>query len=534
MSKSTPNPPRPRITDSPVINGSRRTRWLEEVSANDAAIDLIVIGAGVTGCGVALDAATRGLKVVLVDKNDIAFGTSRWSSKLVHGGLRYLAKGDVGIAMRSARERGILMERTAPHLTAKLAQVIPVTDGTGPVGTLLPRMGFFAGDMLRIAAGTTATTLPRSRFITADEVKRLFPGISREGLKCGIKNFDGTLTDDARLVTALARTAVQYGATVITKLGVSHATGRSVTATDTLTGDSYELTAKAVVNATGVWAAHIDSGISIRPSRGTHLVLDADRLGNPSCSLTVPHPGSVSRFCFTLPGGPGRIYLGLTDDDAPGPIPDVPPAGDGDIDFLLGIFNPYLARPLARSEVLGTFTGLRPLLGAEGGGTADLSRKHATIINGDGVISIVGGKLTEYRFMAEQAVDTVVRHTRGLSAVGRCVTATIPLIGSPGNDGAPTANQRRMAGLPSTMLQRFGLEAPNLVDSCPIANPLEPVAESVPYTRAEIAWAITHEGALSAEDIVDRRTRIGMVASDRERCLPAVDNILDELSDHLA
>src|SRR5699024_4316553 len=294
-----------------------------------------------TGAGIALDAASRGLDVTLVDAHDLAFGTSRWSSKLAHGGLRYLTSGNVGIAHRSARERGILMERTAPHLVHALPQVVPVMGKIRPL-SLLPRVGFIAGDVLRMLAGTSSRTLPRSRTVSAAKVAELAAAARAGDVRFGFVNHDGQLVDDARLVVALARTAAGHGAKALTKVRATDATGTGATLTDELTGESVTVRAKAVVNATGVWAGDLADGISVRPSRGTHLVVDAAKLGNPTGSLTVAIPGSVNRFCFVLPAQLGRVYIGLTDEPAPGPIPDVPEAPEEDVDFLLGVINQAL------------------------------------------------------------------------------------------------------------------------------------------------------------------------------------------------
>ena len=215
---------------------------------------MIVIGGGITGTGIALDAASRGLTVALVEKHDLAFGTSRWSSKLVHGGLRYLATGNVGIARRSAVERGILMTRNAPHLVKAMPQLVPLLPSTGRAGRALVRTGFLAGDGLRRLAGTPASTLPRSRRVSAERAAEMVPAVRRDGLTGGLLAYDGQLIDDARLVTAVARTAAQHGARILTRVAASQATGTSVRLTDQRTGESFDVSARAVINATGVWA----------------------------------------------------------------------------------------------------------------------------------------------------------------------------------------------------------------------------------------------------------------------------------------
>ncbi|WP_298088455.1 glycerol-3-phosphate dehydrogenase/oxidase [uncultured Corynebacterium sp.] len=504
-----------------ALNAARRSADWSNLAAGHEP-DLLVIGAGVTGAGIALDAASRGLDVTLIDAHDLAFGTSRWSSKLAHGGLRYLASGNVGIAHRSARERGILMERTAPHLVHALPQVVPVMGKIRPL-SLLPRVGFIAGDVLRMLAGTSSRTLPRSRTVSAAKVAELAPPVRAGDVRFGFVNHDGQLVDDARLVVALARTAAGHGAKVLTKVRATDATGTGATLTDELTGESVTVRAKAVVNATGVWAGDLADGISVRPSRGTHLVVDAAKLGNPTGSLTVAIPGSVNRFCFVLPAQLGRVYIGLTDEPAPGPIPDVPEAPEEDVDFLLGVINQALETPLTREDVIGTFAGLRPLIDTGDGDTADLSREHAIITGDDGLITVTGGKLTEYRLMAEQTVDAVVGRT-GLPAA-ECATARLPLVGAPG--ALDEATGPRRSSLPTSLRRRFGREAETVVDSCALERPLDPVSPGIDVTRAEFAWHVTHEGALTVGDILDRRSRIGLVAVDREAALPAAEEALE-------
>lgn len=510
-----------------ALNASRRkAEWqaLADAAERGEGPDLVVIGAGITGSGIALDAASRGLSTVLIDAHDLAFGTSRWSSKLAHGGLRYLATGNVGIARRSARERGILMEVTAPHLTHTLPQVVPVMNCFAPLTRILPRMGFLAGDFLRIIAGTRSSTLPLSRTVSAKKVVELSPTVRAKDVKFGYVNNDGQLLDDARLVTAVARTAASYGAKVLTKVSCVEATGSHATLKDELTGETIKLPAKAVVNATGVWAGNVDKSIKVRPSRGTHIVLDAAKLGNPKGSLTVPVPGYTNRFCFVLPADLGRVYIGLTDESAPGPIPDVPEVPEEDIDFLLDVINQALETPLTRDDIDGAFAGLRPLIDSGEGDTADLSREHALLTADNGLISITGGKLTEYRLMAEQTVDLVVKRIGAVTP--DCYTDRIPLIGAETSNLAKARAAAVRGELPQSMVARYGSESLELVKECPLPHPLRRVADDVDVTRAEFAWQVTHEGALSVDDILDRRTRIGLVAADREKCIAAAEEAL--------
>ncbi|MGV0848594.1 glycerol-3-phosphate dehydrogenase/oxidase [Mycolicibacterium phlei] len=484
-------------------------------------VDVLVIGGGITGVGIALDAATRGLSVALVEKHDLAFGTSRWSSKLVHGGLRYLATGNVGIARRSAIERGILMTRNAPHLVMAMPQLVPLLPSMKPLSRALVRTGFLAGDGLRRLAGTPASTLPRSRRIDARRAAELAPTVRRDGLDGAFLAYDGQLIDDARLVTAVARTAAQHGARILTRVAASNATGTSVTLTDQLSGESFEVSARAVINAAGVWAGQVDPSIKLRPSRGTHLVFDAAAFGNPVAALTVPIPGELNRFVFAMPEQLGRVYLGLTDEDAPGPIPDVPEPTAQEIRFLLDTVNTALDTALTEADVRGAYAGLRPLIDTGAGRTADISREHAVTVSDAGLISVIGGKLTEYRYMAEDVLDRAVA-LRGLTA-GECRTRNLPLVGAPAN---PVTTLRAQVELPGSLVARYGAEAHNVVAKATCDRPVDPVADGIDVTRAEFEYAVTHEGALTADDILDRRTRIGLVAEDRQRASAVAEEIV--------
>ncbi len=508
------------MSDLTALDAARRSADLTALG-DRGTVDVVVIGGGITGAGIALDAASRGLSVVLVEKHDLAFGTSRWSSKLVHGGLRYLATGNVGIARRSAIERGILMTRTAPHLVHAMPQLVPLLPSMGHGPRALVRVGFLAGDVLRKLAGTKRTTLPRSRRVGVEQAVAMVPGVRRDGLDGGLLAYDGQLIDDARLVVAVARTAAQNGACILTRVSAVSATGTSVRLEDRLTGESLELSARTVINAAGVWAGEIDTSIKLRPSRGTHLVFDAAAFGNPTAALTIPIPGELNRFVFAMPEQLGRVYLGLTDEAAPGPIPDVPQPTPEEIKFLLDTVNTGLGSALGPDDVMGAYAGLRPLIDTGEGRTADVSRDHAVIESDSGVFSVVGGKLTEYRYMAEDTLDRAMA-ARGIHAKP-CRTRNLPLVGAPAN---PVATLRTTSHLPGSLVARYGAEAPNVLASARCDRPTDQVAEGIDVTRAEFEYAVTHEGALDAGDILDRRTRIGLVVADREAALPAAEELL--------
>ena len=373
----------------------------------------MVVGLGVTGTGVALDAVTRGLSVLAVDAHDLAFGTSRWSSKLVHGGLRYLAHGQVAIAHESAVERRILMESTAPHLTHALPMLVPFHANVGRGQAALTRAAFAAGDALRLGARTARETLPRPRHVSTTEALSLAPCLKVDGLRGGLLGWDGQLEDDARLVVTIARTAASYGAHIRTRARVLAADGTGVRLRDELTGAETDVAARMVVNAAGVWAGDL-ADVRLRPSRGSHLVLRGESLPGLRVCVTAPVPGSTSRFVMALPQPDGTVYVGLTDEPVDGPVPDVPEPSEAEVDFLLDVVSATLARPLTRDDVVGAFAGLRPLLDTAGGRgeTADLSRSHAVLTSPDGVVTVVGGKLTTYRRMAQDAVDAALRAAR--------------------------------------------------------------------------------------------------------------------------
>ncbi len=501
---------------------SRIRAGLDDAPAH---VDVLVIGLGVTGVGVALDAAARGLSVLAVDAHDLAFGTSRWSSKLVHGGLRYLAHGQVGVAHESARERGILMEVTAPHLTHALPFLLPLDEQTGRRQAALLRAGMEAGDWLRIAAGTSRRTLPRPRRVSTNESRLLAPVLG-EGVRGGILSWDGQLEDDARLVATVARTAAGLGAELRTRARALEVTGTGATLRDELSGTSYDVSARVVVNAAGVWAGGLVDDVRLSPSRGTHLVVRGQALPDLRVALTLPVPGAHARFVMALPQPDGLVYLGLTDEAVDGDPPDVPEPSEAEIEFLLSTVSSHLAHRLTRDDVVGAFAGLRPLLRADGR-TSDLSRRHAVLTASSGVVTVVGGKLTTYRRMAEDAVEAAVAHA-GLDA-RPCTTARLPLAGA-----ASRGELARLTAVsPSPRLvRRYGADAglvladARSVTGLPDAELVAPIAEGLAITLAELVFAVTHEGAHDVGDLLDRRTRVGLVGADRVTAEPAAERAI--------
>lgn len=496
---------------SPDLHAARRARDLEAL-AGGREVDVLVIGGGITGVGVALDAVTRGLSVALVERRDLAHGTSRWSTKLVHGGLRYLAKGDVAVAWESATERARIVETIAPHLVRALPFTVPLTRDLSRTAARLTATGLRAGDAMRAAAGTSGKRLPRMRQITAAEAVRWTPALDPDGLRGALLHWDAQLEDDARLVVALARTAARHGARILSYVEVDEVLSGGARARDVLTGATLELRARHVVNATGVWAAGLHPGLGLRPSAGAHLLVDASRLGDPAAAMSVPVPGAFGRFVFAIPRPDGLVLVGLTDEPFDGAdIPDVPSVTEADEAFLLATISRALATPLTAEGVVGRYAGLRPLLDAGDGATADVSRRHAVLTDpGTGMVTVVGGKLTTYRRMAQDAVDVVA--ARPGVAAGPCVTATLPAIGAgpagaaPSGAGAPSPRLVRRFGAEAAAVAALGADRPEL---------LRPLVPGVPVTGAELLFAVTAEGALTLDDVLDRRTRAGLVPAWR-------------------
>lgn len=474
-------------THDAALNATRRRR--EVALASEELTDVLVVGGGITGTGVALDAASRGLSVTLIEADDLAFGTSRFSSKLVHGGLRYLATGDLATADESAHERHLLMTAIAPHLIHPLAQVLPFRDGVTGRQRAAGALGMTVGDALRMRARTPRHVLPRPRLISARRAMHLVPALDPRGLRGAMLSYDGQLVDDARLVVTVARTAAAHGARILTRVRAIALRGDGASVEDTLSGERFEIRARSVVNATGVWAGDLVPDITVRPSRGTHIVLDSADLGRPEAALMVPHIGSIRRYVFALPQHDGRVIVGLTDEDAPGPVPSVAVPTEPEILFLLETMNRVLATPLRRDQVRGAFAGLRPLVGAGASSTADISRRHLVTASDSGVISVLGGKLTTYRRMAEDAVDLAV--SRGGLPAGPCRTPALRLV-----DLAPTS-----------------------------ASDVQ-IADGLAVSRAAIRFAVHEEGALTADDVLDRRTRIGLVDADREHFRPVIEDLV--------
>ena len=497
--------------------------------ARDAAIetmasrelDVLVVGGGVVGAGCALDAVTRGLDVGLVEARDFASGTSSRSSKLIHGGLRYLEMLDFGLVREALRERGLLLQRLAPHLVRPVAFVYPLTR------RLWERPYVAAGltlyDAMGAAAGA-ARGLPRHRHMTRKQALREVPSLRRDALVGAVQYYDAQV-DDARHTMTVVRTAAQYGAHVASRarvVGFLREGERVVGARvrDLEHGREVEVRARQVVNATGVWTDETQAMVGergqfkVRASKGIHLVVPRDRIQSGS-GLILRTEKSV---LFVIPWGRHWI-LGTTDTDWQ--LDKAHPAASSrDIDYLLEHVNRVLVTPLTREDVEGVYAGLRPLLAGESEESSQLSREHVVAHPVPGLVVVAGGKYTTYRVMAADAIDEVVRALD--FRVAPSCTATIPLAGAEGF-WAAWNGRRRMAessGLHVAriehLLHRYGAltsEVLALVAADPALG--EPLDGADDYLAAEIAYAASHEGARHLDDVLTRRTHISIETWDR-------------------
>ncbi len=499
----------------------------------DTSFDVLVIGAGVTGAGVALDAASRGLRTALVERDDFASGTSSRSSKLVHGGLRYLQNGETSLVREALRERQRLL-RNAPHLVRPLPFLIPVT---GRDGVVDPRIARALGSAMwgyDLAGGWRVGHLHRR--LGADATHDHMPTLERERLRSGYLYWDAT-ADDARLTLSLARTAaVDHGAVALNHaraVGLLHdRSGRARGALVVVDGDEIEVRSAVVVNAAGVWADEIralDEGAHpamLRPAKGVHVTVPWSLVRN-DIAVVVPVPGD-RRSVFVVPwlptgdGGFALTYVGTTDTAYDGPL-DEPRCEAADVEYLLGALNRALgarggAPGVTASDVTGAWAGLRPLLAAEAGRTADLSRRHTVSRSPAGVITVTGGKLTTYRAMAQATVDAVldVAGAEVSRRARRCGTARLALRGAAGWEAA----RDRDAHLGG----RYGGEA-DAVEALVAADPRlgEPLVAGLPYRRAEAVHAVRHEMARDLDDVLARRTRARL--QDRAATAAAADDV---------
>ena len=482
----------------------------------DETFDVLVIGGGVTGAGVALDAASRGLKTALVEKSDFASGTSSKSSKMVHGGLRYLQQREIRLVYENLAERQRLLDN-APHLVSPLPFLIPLFGRDGVVSKTLARSYSSALWLYDLTGGWRIGE--RHHEVSKQEALDHLPTLNTDHLVAGFLYFDAR-TDDARLTLTLARTAaIEFGAamanyTPVVQMNKSGSAirGARVQPDAADPSSAFDVRARVVVNATGVWADDVralDESTqpkSIRPAKGVHVTVPADRL---PCDIAavIPVPKD-KRSIFVVPWpGTDLVYLGTTDTDYAGPLDD-PACTPEDVDYLLEAANNITTSRLTRADVTGVWAGLRPLLAPERGHvserTADLSRRHTVMTSSEGVVTVTGGKLTTYRKMAQDTVDAVVRELGESPRRRRCVTKDLPLIGATTKTRDPVS----MAQPHARLLGRYGSEAPRvlaLADDRP--ELLEPAIAGLPYTRAELVYAAREEMAQTLDDVLSRRTR---------------------------
>ncbi|HET7303664.1 MAG TPA: glycerol-3-phosphate dehydrogenase/oxidase [Segeticoccus sp.] len=521
-----------------ALSPEARQHALAALDTHDGTeLDVLVIGGGVVGAGAALDAVTRGLRVGLVEQRDFASGTSSRSSKLIHGGLRYLEMLDFALVSEALGERSLLLTRLAPHLVRPVPFLYPLTHR----GWERPYVGSGLAlyDTLGLASGRSRG-VPHHRHLSRRGALRVVPSLRKEALVGAVQYWDAQV-DDARHTMFLARTAAAYGAHVASRARVvgllregERVTGAEVV--DLESGRRLEVRARQVVNATGVWTDETQAfagergRFHVRASKGIHLVVPRDRIRSES-GLILRTETSV---LFVIPWGRHWI-IGTTDTEW-----DLdkshPAASQRDIDYLLRHVNAVLATPLSRADVEGVYAGLRPLLAGESEATSKLSREHAVSHTVPGLVVVAGGKYTTYRIMAKDAIDEAVH---GLSvAAGRrvpaCITDEVPLLGADGHEAL--WNQRAIlaqrSGLHQAriehLLGRYGslvTEVLALVAQDPSLG--EPLEGADGYLRAEVVYATSHEGARHLDDVLTRRTRISIETFDRgTRCAPLVADLM--------
>jgi glycerol-3-phosphate dehydrogenase len=511
--------------------------------------DVLVIGGGVTGCGVALDATARGLKTALVEARDFASGTSSKSSKLIHGGLRYLTQRDYHLVYEALRERQRLI-RNAPHLVHPLPFLIPLFGKDGAVAEGVAKAYSTILWLYDVTGGLRIGH--RHRRVGAAEALAHFPALRTDRLVASFLYWDAQ-ADDARLTLALARTAAARGAAVANYAPVADLVSEGGRVRGARLEDGTVIKARTIVNAGGVWSGEVGAlasidgaSISIRPAKGIHVTVRADRLPSDFASvLTVP---GDKRSIFVVPwaadeapgpSGPGRFtYIGTTDTDYDGPLDD-PVCTPEDIDYVLAAVNAWTSAKLTRDDITATWAGLRPLISdARSSRTADLSRRHRVIVGSDGMVTVTGGKLTTYRQMAADTVDTVcgaspgrvARAVRRLQKSKASPTVRLTLIGGE-SGGKPAASVAATAGrlgisdaAYAHLAGRFGSETSAVLELCrgraELAEPLHP---ALPYIKAEVVWAQQQEMALTVTDVLARRTRASIL--DRAAAAEAAEEV---------
>ncbi|MDQ4053316.1 MAG: glycerol-3-phosphate dehydrogenase/oxidase [Actinomycetota bacterium] len=507
--------------------------------STETELDVLVVGGGVVGAGTALDAVTRGLNTGLLEQRDFASGTSSRSSKLIHGGLRYLEMLDFGLVREALQERGLLLTRLAPHLVRPVPFLYPLTHR----GWERPYVG--AGLALYDAMammGKYDMGVPRHRHLFKRQVARIAPDFKSESIAGAIQYYDCQV-DDARLVMTIARTAAGHGAHVATRAKVTGFLREGervvgVTARDLENGHDFEVRARVVVNAAGVWTDEIQQmvggrgALHVQASKGIHLVVPRDRIRSEAGFIARTEKSVL----FVIPWGRHWI-IGTT--DTPWDLDKAHPAASRvDIDYVLDHVNKILREPLDHEDVEGVYAGLRPLLSGESEPTSRISREHTVVTPVPGLVMIAGGKLTTYRVMARDAVDAAahsLKTTVNLT-IRDSITDRVPLLGA---DGYETrSNQRvllaRRSGLHVAridhLLGRFGGRIDDLLALIASRRVLGlPLEGAEDYLAAEVVYAVTHEGARHLDDVLTRRTRISIETFDRGvSAAPAAARLMGE------
>lgn len=489
----------------------------------DDTYDVLVIGGGVTGAYTVLDAASRGLRAALVEKDDFAAGTSSKSSKMVHGGLRYIEQGNVDLVRHSLLERH-RFRKNAPHLVHRLPFLFPILEKEGVFDRRLAK-GFEGLLWTYDLVGGWRIGKLHQR-LTVPEVLAQAPTLRADHLKGGLVYFDAR-TDDARLVLTVVRTAAALGATVLNGARADSllmAGGKVSGARVTAGGDTFDVRARAVVNATGVWTDELDANADehhtprVRPAKGVHIVVPWEKV-RINCTVTVPIPGRARRATCTRWGN--RVVLGTTDEDYEGSLDDVH-CTRREMEFLLEGANTAFEGKLTPDDVVGSIGGLRPLVGGKEGATLDMRRDHHITVGRTGMVTVTGGKLTTSRHMGELVVDKVMAL---LGRKGRSRTTRLPLLGGAGYDAEAVAAS---GGIAAHLGERYGTEARFVGDLIADDPALaEPIVTGLPYTKAEVVYAARAELARSVDDVLSRRLRARLF--DREAsadAAPAVGAIL--------
>jgi glycerol-3-phosphate dehydrogenase len=498
------------VTDPSILNSQQRDAALERMASET--FEVVVIGGGIVGSGAALDAASRGLSVALVEARDFASGTSSRSSKLIHGGLRYLEQLDFRLVREALRERRLLLNTLAPHLVKPVPFLYPLEHRVW-------ERGYVGSGMILYDELAGHDGVPRHRHLTKHQALRIAPGLKPDALIGGIQYYDGRV-DDARLVLTVARTAAHYGAAVANNAPVvgflregERVTG--VRVRDVVSGREIDVRAQQVVNSTGVWTDDIQHLVGergkfrVRASKGVHVVVPRDRI-QLDTGLILRTEKSV---LFVIPWG--RHWIVGTTDTEWELSKAHPAASRTDIDYVLEHANKVLSQPLTHADVEGVYAGLRPLLSGESESTSKLSREHSVAVPVPGLIAVAGGKFTTYRVMAKDAIDAAVR---GIDrTVPPSATHQTELIGAEGYWALWNGRHRiaRESGLHIAriehLLNRFGSRVEELLELVRARPELgEPLPGADDYLQVEVVHAASHEGARHLDDVLARRTRISI------------------------